>query len=104
MTAIAKPRPSSPNRSQTVRFRLNMATDSKDVGAAAGNMISGTINQAMETTGSIATNKSVISRLTNSLKFIQERKWMQTCRFSLFSMIFNCHITSHHISQITMIK
>ena len=62
-------------------FCLNMATgDSTDVGAATTNMISGTITQGLEVTGSLATNRSVINRLTNSMKFIQERKWMQTCR------------------------
>ena len=44
-------------------------------------MISGTINTAMETTGSLATNKNFISRLKNTLKFIQERKWLATCRY-----------------------
>mmetsp|Transcript_43112 Transcript_43112/g.69107 ORF Transcript_43112/g.69107 Transcript_43112/m.69107 type:complete len:230 (-) Transcript_43112:239-928(-) len=46
----------------------------------SNNLISGTINNAMETTGSMATNKKLLSNLQNSLKFIQERKWMATCR------------------------
>jgi len=44
------------------------------------NLISGTINNAMETTGSLATNKNFLKRIKQSLTFVQERKWMATFR------------------------
>eukprot|EP01083_Nonionella_stella_P017514 48997_1 len=57
-----------------------MATDAGVETTDLNSAISGTINSAIDHTGSLATNKKVLTRLKNSVKFVQERKWLATCR------------------------
>merc|ERR1719242_2986555 len=63
-----------------------MSTDStnqdmtSNVSSAAGNIIKGTIDSAVEQTGAIATNRNVVARVKDTSKFVQERKWMATFR------------------------
>merc|ERR550525_2003110 len=58
----------------------NSADMTSNVSSAAGNIIKGTIDSAVEQTGSLATNKNVVARVKNTFKFVQERKWMATFR------------------------
>merc|ERR550525_153580 len=58
----------------------NSADMTQNVSSAAGNILKGTIDSAVEQTGSIATNKNVVARVKDTFKFIHERKWMATFR------------------------
>merc|ERR1719273_2045517 len=58
----------------------NSTDMTSNVSNAAGSIIKGTIDSAVEQTGSIATNKNVVARVQNTFKFVSERKWMATFR------------------------